>query len=116
MKSYVLIFRQGSKPLSDDDRRQMTARVPAWVGEHLAGRNLEPRILADPRSRLLSGRGAEGPPAIGRAVSALLFIEAVDFDDAVRVAATHPALDYDVSIEVRSWVPPVPPPAVAPAQ
>jgi hypothetical protein len=38
-----------------------------------------------------------------RPVIALNFIAAEDFDDAVRIAKTHPGLRYGVNIEVRPW-------------
>jgi hypothetical protein len=114
MKSFVLIFRQGSKPLSDDDRKQINPKMPGWAKlQRESGRKLDPRILADSPSQTLQGRGNSAPATVERPVTALLFIEAEDFQDAVRVAESHPGIGHDISIEVRAWAPPAPAP-VAP--
>jgi hypothetical protein len=114
MKSFVLIFRQGAKPLSDDDRKQINPQMPGWAArQRESGRNLDPRILAEGPSQTLSGHGASAPASVERPVTALLFIEAEDFQDAVRVAESHPGLGYDISVEVRAWAPPVPAPVAA---
>ena len=116
MKSFVLIFRQGSKPLTDDDRKLIALNMPAWAAElRSSGHNLDPRILADSPSQTLHGHGTNASATAERPVTALLFIEAEDFQDAVRIAKSHPGLGNDISVEVRAWAPPVPAPApVAP--
>ncbi len=112
MKSFVLIFRQGAKPLTDEDRKQISPKMPAWAAElRSGGHNLDPRILTDSPTQTLPGRGASAPATTERPVTALLFIEAEDFQDAVRIAKSHPGLAHDVSIEVRAWAPPAPAPA-----
>jgi hypothetical protein len=114
MKQFVLIFRQGQKPLTNDQRKQISAKMPAWVSLQFGpGRKLEPRILTLDPSWTVNGSGIARAPANERPVTALLFVETVDFQDAVRIAETHPGLAYDVSIEVREWTPPAPAPAAA---
>jgi hypothetical protein len=43
-------------------------------------------------------------------VTALLFLDARDLDEATAIAASHPAKDYNVAMEIRSWAPPKPVP------
>jgi hypothetical protein len=38
----------------------------------------------------------------------LLFLTAKDFDDAVRIAKTHPGVRFGTHIEVRAWTAPAP--------
>jgi len=114
MKSFVLIFRQGANSLSDADRKQISTKMPGWAAQQRdSGRKLDPRILADGPSQILKGGEISAPASDQRPLTALLFIEAEDFQEAVRVAESHPGLSFGVSIEVRAWTPPVPAP-VAP--
>ncbi len=41
-------------------------------------------------------------------VTALLFLDAVDLDQATALAVSHPAKDYNVAMEVRPWSVPNP--------
>jgi hypothetical protein len=41
-------------------------------------------------------------------ITALLFLEAHDLNEAVQIAESHPALRYGANVEVRPWAPPVP--------
>lgn len=102
MNSFVLIFRQG-KPVTEAEKQRRAETVPQWAREqNAAGRSLEPRILGPEKLR----RGAELPSsgAIDAwPVTALLFIQAKDLDDAAAVAASHPAVQEGLSVEVRPW-------------
>jgi hypothetical protein len=101
-ESFVLIFRQGRRPLMEEEQKRRTEEVRQWAIRHINdGHGLDPRVLDDESRRL----GDEAPPdAHGdRHVIALNFIDATDFDDAVRVANTHPGLRYGIGIEVRRW-------------
>ena len=108
MKPFVLLFRQGPHPLTDADRTQRQTAISAWAREqNAAGHKLEPRTLAPETAR---PGVASSPEAIGAwPVTALLFLEARDFTEATQVAASHPAKDYNVSVEVRPWSPPAVP-------
>ena len=70
------------------------------------GHQLEPRILT-PESAL---RGPENPATRPDSwpVTALLFLQANDLNEAARIAESHPALRYGAAVEVRSWASPVP--------
>jgi len=109
MKQFVIIFRQGSRPLSEVDLKKRTEETRAWAQQQ-AGHKLDPHIL-EPDSYW-----SEPVPATSaEAITALLFLEARDFAQAVDVAKAHPALRYGSSIEVRPWGrPPAPPPATQP--
>ena len=101
MKQFVMIFRQ-PKPLTEADRQRVTEETRAWAKQQNdKGHKLDPHILA-PESRWIGPDGVGGPAP----VTALLFFEARDFDQAVEVARTHPAVRYGVSVEVRPWAPP----------
>jgi hypothetical protein len=100
---FVFIFRQGRKPLSEDEQKRRTEEVRAWALQQIKdGRGLEPRVLGDQSIRLGDSAGATSDGA----VIALNFIQATDFDEAVNIAKTHPGLRYGVSIEVRTWTDP----------
>lgn len=112
MNMFVIIFRQGQRTLTDADKQRRAEETTAWARRHNgAGHKLDPRILA-PEAAL---RGPEdtGSRADAWPVTALLFLEARDLNEAARIAEAHPALRYGARIEVRPWAPPVPvaPPA-----
>ena len=114
MKSFVFIFRQRPTQLSDADLKRRADDVRIWAQrQNSEGRKLDPRILGE-ESRTIGPKGEEGPAGAdgGERVSAILFVEARDFADAVAVAKSHPGLRYGVvSVEVRPWAPPVAPPS-----
>ena len=103
-KLYVLIFRQGNRKLSDDEQRRRTDEVRAWALQQIQqGRGLDPRILGEESERLGDNRGSLNDP---QPVIALNFIQAANFEEAIKIAKTHPGLRYGVSIEVRPWADP----------
>jgi hypothetical protein len=110
MKQFVFFFRQ-SRQLSEPKQKQRTAEVVAWVQRQIAeGRKLEPRILGTERELVVEeeNRSAAEPTSRGTLV-ATNFLEAKDFEEAVKIAKTHPGLRYGVSIEVRPWTNPLAP-------
>lgn len=108
MKQFVILFRQGPHPLTDADKARRQAAISAWARkQNAAGHKLEPRSLAPDLTRPGITVPAE---AVGQwPVTALLFLDARDLDEATAVAASHPAKDYNVSMEVRPWSPPAAP-------
>lgn len=107
MKTFVILFRQGPRPLTDTDKKRRAEETSAWARQQNdAGRKLNPHILA-PES---AHRGSKHPIA-GNAnawqITALLFLEADDLNQAAQIAESHPALRYGSSVEVRPWAPPV---------
>jgi hypothetical protein len=101
MQSFVFIFRQGSRTLSEEEQKRRTEDVRDWATKHVSdGHGLDPRVL-DNASDHLGDDAAQVDH--DRTVIALNFIAAEDFDDAVRIAKTHPGLRYGVNIEVRPW-------------
>lgn len=111
MKTYVLIFRQAPRTLTAADLQQRAADTRAWAQQLLAtGHKLDPRILTPEAVRVTAGQPrVTGPASADHPVTALLFIEARDFNDATAVAEAHPALHYGSTVEVREWAPPAPP-------
>lgn len=109
MQQYVIIFHQGTQPLTEADLKNRAAATRGWaVTQNAAGHNLEPRILGS-ESYWCQPDGSVGAlPAETGAVTALLFLQAQDLLQAVEVARAHPALHYGASVEVRPWAPPVP--------
>ena len=104
MKTFVILFRQGSRPLTDNDKQRRAEETGAWARrQNGAGHKLDPRIL-EPESEY---RGPENKADIWP-VTALLFLEAQDMRDAAQVAESHPAVRYGASVEVRPWSPPIP--------
>lgn len=108
MKPFVLIFRQGTRPLSPADLESRGREVVAWAARHnQAGHKLDPRIL-DPQSHRLAPEGAGSAPE-DAPLTALLFLEAHDVAQAMSIAQEHPGVRYGASVEVRAWSPPAPP-------
>jgi len=107
MNTFVIIFRQGPRALSEAELKQRAEETSAWAQQHNgAGHQLVPHILA-PESVL---RGPQDPAAAQAwPVTALLLLQARDLDEAARVAEAHPALRYGAGVEVRAWAPPAPP-------
>jgi len=110
MKTFVLIFRQNpARERTPAQNQQLGAEMPAWVQrQNHDGRNFDPRILARENEHVGAEKDAGIPPG-SWPVSALLFIEARDLADATRVAESHPALKFGVSVEVRPRAAPVRP-------
>jgi hypothetical protein len=103
-KTFVFIFRQGSRTLSAEEQKQRTEEVRAWALEQIKqGRNLEPRVLGNESYRLGEQTSEDKGDGV---VIALNFIEANDLAEAVSIAKTHPGLRYGVRIEVRPWTDP----------
>lgn len=104
MKQFVILFRQGPYLFTEAVREKRQTAIIAWARElNARGHRLEPRSLAASFTR----PGIEvSEDDYGRwPVSALLFLEARDLTEATALAATHPAKDYNVSMEVRPWTP-----------
>ena len=107
MNTYVILFRQGPRPLTDDEIQRRAQETSVWARSvTAAGHTLDPRILAA-ESRLCPPASETAAPATGPAVIALLFLEARDLDEATRVAETHPGRRYGSTLEVRPWTAPV---------
>ena len=108
MKPFVLIFRQGTRPLTQSDLESRGREVVAWAARHnQAGHKLDPRIL-DPQSHRLAPESGDSAPE-DALLTALLFLEANDVAQAMSIAQEHPGHRYGASVEVRAWAPPTPP-------
>lgn len=111
MKTFVIIFRQRPPAPTPEERQRASADVVAWAEQlNAAGHKLDPRILA-PDSAVRGEEGAVSLPAADWPVTALLFLDAADLDEATRIAQAHPALRNRAVVEVRPWHPPVLPAA-----
>lgn len=96
MKQFVFIFRKGTRELSPEEVNRRDSEIKAWAGAlNKEGRKLDPKALSHETYR--SGPNGE------RQVTNLLFLEASDFDEAVKIAKTHPGTRYGGNIEVRAW-------------
>jgi hypothetical protein len=105
MKTFVIIFRQGPQQLTEADKERRAQETTAWAkAQNAAGHKLDPRILA-PESE---HRGSVDSSSDERPVTALLFLEARDLNEATQVAEAHPALHFGSEVEVRPWAPPAP--------
>lgn len=107
MKTFVILFRQSPRELTPADLAARQREVSAWAARVNAdGHQLEPRILEP-----ATVRPAPGPSGAGEGawpLTALLFLHAADLDEAARVAASHPAVQFGASVEVRAWQAPAP--------
>lgn len=112
MNTFVILFRRDRGPLSEAERLSLSHDIGAWVRLHNeAGHKLAPHILAPESRHLGPQRGAVQAEPVP--VTAVLFLEARDLDDAARVAESHPGMRHGFSVEVRAWS--APNPASAPA-
>jgi hypothetical protein len=108
MKTFVIIFRQGPRQLTDSDKQHRAEETAEWARrQNGASHKLDPHILAPENAH-------RGPESSGTTqtdewpVPALLFLEAHDLNEAAQVAQSHPALRYGANVEVRPWAPPGP--------
>jgi hypothetical protein len=102
MNQFVILFRQGPHNLSEIAKAHRQAAISLWAREQNArGHRLEPRSLAPSFTR--PGIEVSGDDYGQWPVSALLFLDARDLDEATAIAASHPAKDYNVAMEVRPW-------------
>lgn len=106
MQQFVILFRQSpNQPLTEQELTQRAAQTRRWAQQWTAaGHNLNPRILS-PESHWFSANGDSGPAptTVAGPVTALLFLDAVDLDQAMMIARSHPAVWYQASVEVRAW-------------
>jgi len=108
MKQCVFIFRRGTRELSPEELSRRGDEIRAWaVALNKEGHKLDPRALSQETYRIApeSQSGANGE----RLVTNLLFLEADDFDKAMKIAKTHPGTRYGGNIEVRVWESPTAP-------
>jgi len=116
MQRFVLLFRQSS-PLSEAERKRRAEEVRAWAMQlNRDGHKLDPRILGEEKHQIgADGKESSAGQSQEAPLSAILFVEAHDFAEAVRIAKSHPALRYGIiSVEVRAWS--SPPASAAPSQ
>lgn len=112
MNQFVILFRQGPFKFTDIAKAHRQAAISLWAREQNArGHRLEPRSLAPSFTR--PGIEVSGDDYGKWPVSALLFLHARDLDEATAIAASHPAKDYNVAMEVRPWSTPVGVPATS---
>lgn len=111
MQQFVLIFRLGDGgPVSAEEQARRSAAIRDWAKKLVEqGYSFDPRALGKEVYRI----PAEGDDAHERLVGNLLFLTAKDFDDAVRIAKSHPGAAWGTHIEVRAWSVPGPPAAPA---
>src|SRR6201993_2314189 len=103
MEKFAFIFRQTNHPLTQEQQKRRAEEVRDWA-IHLRdhGHALDPHLLGTERY-VAEPNG--GKPSIAEApadpVIAILIVDCVNFDEAKKIALTHPGLRYGVSIEVR---------------
>jgi hypothetical protein len=109
MQTFVLIFHQGPPALTTEERSRTAGDVVAWAEKlNAEGHKLDPRILPQ-ESAIRGEHGSVSLPSGEWPVTALLFLEARDLQEATRIAESHPALRNRAVVEVRQWNPPVRP-------
>jgi hypothetical protein len=102
--TFVAIFRQALPAVTDAEKDERAKETPLWAARlNNAGHKLDPRIL-DPENAF-RGDTTQGP------VTALLFLEAQDLNEAASLLEAHPALKHRASVELRRWTAPVAVPA-----
>jgi hypothetical protein len=114
MKQFVLLFRQSPVTLSNADQSRRRDEVRNWALRQRAdGRALDGRILEDESHTILPNADLSATkPDHESPLTAIAFLEATSFQEAVEIAQTHPGVNYGVSVEVRGWsLPPATPPA-----
>lgn len=108
MKTFVIIFRQGPRTLTDTEKQRLFEETVPWARhQNSAGRKLDPHILA-PESVHRGPQSTAITSSDAWPITALLFLEAHDLSEAARIAESHPAVRYEVNVEVRAWAAPGP--------
>lgn len=112
MNTFLILFRRDGGPLSEAEQLSLGRDIGAWARLHNeAGHKLAPRILA-PGSRHI-GPHRDAVQTEPMPITALLFLEARDLDEAARVAESHPGMRHGFTVEVRAWSAPNPAAAAA---
>jgi hypothetical protein len=93
MKQFAFFFRQ-SHQLSEAEQKQRTTEVVAWVQQQIAeGRKLEPRILGAEHEIVVSDEARSAAATNGSGSLVVInFLEARDYEEALKIAKTHPGL------------------------
>ena len=105
---FMLLFRntQIEKRLTPDEMQEAMRRLNDWLGrwkergQMPAGQPLgdDGRVISGSKNRTI----ADGPFAESKeAVGGYVMVRAADLDEATKIAAEWPLLDYDCSVEVR---------------
>jgi hypothetical protein len=108
MKQFVFIFRQNrqSAPtVTPEEASRRREEIKAWAKQRIEeGSKFDPRELGHESFVIApeSDNDATGEKSIGN----LLFLQAKDFDEAVKIAKTHPGARFGTHIEVREWAAP----------
>jgi hypothetical protein len=117
MQKFVFIFRQSNFPMNEELQKRRAEEVRVWATRlRDAGYTLEPHLLDE--ERYVADPAGHNAPVnsdkLGDPVIAILFVDATNFEEAKKTAATHPGLRYGVSVEVRASTSPAfaPTPAV----
>ena len=99
MKPFVFLFRQSS-PLSEADQKRRAEEVRNWaLRQNAEGHKLDPRLLGGEK-HLIGPNGKSGlaSQAADGSLTAILFVEARDFAEALKVDSSTSRL------EVGSWI------------
>lgn len=111
MQTFVMVFHQGSPAPTAEERQHTSGDVIAWAEKlNAEGHKLDPRILG-PEIAIRGEKDHASLSGTDWPITALLFVEARDLEEATRIAESHPALRNRVVVEVRPWNPPVRPTA-----
>lgn len=105
MKTFVLIARATTRVLTPEENQRRAEDIRAWAQKQAVdGRKLDPRLLVDEGQLVgVEVKPLPAPVASEGRIATLLFLEAVDLADAVKVAQTHPGTRYGATFEVRPW-------------
>ncbi len=105
MNTFVIIFRQGPRTLTDAEKQRRYEETSTWARRYNdAGHKLNPHILTPAREV----RGESSAVTDAWPVTAFLLLEAQDLKEATSIAEAHPALRYGAAVEVRPWARPAP--------
>ncbi|WP_363796412.1 hypothetical protein ABU614_13535 [Lysobacter firmicutimachus] len=103
MNTYVMLFRRNrQQPLAPADELRMKQNIAFWVEQKIdAGHRLVPHSLSTDSHHV--GPHSDLVRSDDLLVSGLLFFVADSYEQAVRVAESHPATDFGFSVEMRAW-------------
>jgi hypothetical protein len=106
MQHFVIVFRQGPRELNKAELASRADETRLWAQRQNAlGHALDPRMLSPESYSTRPEDDRAGATSAGK-LTALLFLDAVDLQQAVDVARSHPGLRYGATIEVRPWTKP----------
>ncbi len=105
MHQYMLLLYQdpsGAQDMSPEEMQKAVEKYMAWTSKSILTKRLANDAGRVIRANNGKPRATDGPYSETKEILGGLYtIEAADYDEAVRIASSHPHLEYGGTVEVR---------------